>query len=97
MPNSWSSKLRVENPDTQGRDLGETAALALLPDNGRCKELGPEDLVLALRNHKMSGAIATLVEATTPISSEGPRLDACPLPPEVRQPVEQMVAELRAW
>ncbi|WP_127563075.1 AAA family ATPase [Nioella ostreopsis] len=84
-------------PDIGERNPGDAATLALLPDDAQCKGLGPEDLVLALRSPTLDGAIAALVAATTPAVNEGPGLADFPLPREVREPVEQMVAELRAW
>ncbi|MFV1874857.1 AAA family ATPase [Nioella sp.] len=84
-------------PDIGERNPGDAATLALLPDDAQCKGLGPEDLVLALRSPTLEGAIAALVAATTPAVNEGRGLADFPLPREVREPVEQMVAELRAW
>ena len=84
-------------PDTGDRIDGDTAALARLPDDAHCKGLGPDDLVLALRSPTLTGAIAALVAATTPATTEGPGLADFPLPREVREPVEQMVADLLAW
>ncbi|MGO4917873.1 AAA family ATPase [Pseudogemmobacter sp. W21_MBD1_M6] len=84
-------------PDTGDRIDGDTAALTRLPDDALCKGLGPDDLVLALRSPTRDGAIAALVAATTPAATEGPGLADFPLPREVREPVEQMVADLRAW
>lgn len=84
-------------PDTGDRIVGDTAALARLPDDAHCKGLGPDDLVLALRSPTLTGAIAALVAATTPATTEGPGLADFPLPREVREPVEQLVADLRAW
>ncbi|MBM2323653.1 MULTISPECIES: AAA family ATPase [Marivita] len=84
-------------PDMGERNPGDAAARALLPDDDQCKGLGPEDLVLALRSPTLDGAIAALVAARTPAVNEGPGLADFPLPREVREPVEQMVAELRAW
>lgn len=84
-------------PNTGGRNDGDTAALARLPEDARCKGLGAEDLVLALRSPMLDGAIAALVTATTPAVEEGPGLADFPLPQEVREPVEQLVADLLAW
>ncbi|WP_347510764.1 AAA family ATPase [Phaeobacter sp. CAU 1743] len=84
-------------PDTGDRIDGDAAALARLPDDDQCKRLGPEDLVFALRSPTLIGAIAALAAATTPATTEGPGLADFPLPREVREPVEQMVADLRAW
>lgn len=84
-------------PDTGDRMDGDTAALARLPDDDQCKQLVPDDLVLALRSPTLVGAVAALVAATTPAANQGPGLADFPLPREVREPVEQMVAELRAW
>lgn len=84
-------------PDMGERPPGDATARALLPDDDQCKELGQEDLVLALRSTTMDGAVAALVATTTPAASQGPGLADFPLPREVREPVEQMVAELRAW
>lgn len=84
-------------PDTQNRNPGDTAAITLLPDDDQCKGLGPEDLVLALRSPTLDGAVAALVVATTPATNQGPELAEFPLPREVREPVEQLVADLRAW
>lgn len=84
-------------PNTGGRNDGDTAALARLPEDARCKGLGAEDLVLALRSPTLAGAIAALVAATAPATTEGPGLADFPLPQEVREPVEQLVADLLAW
>lgn len=84
-------------PDMGERTPGGAAARTLLPDDDPCKGLGPEDLILALRSPTMDGAVAALVAATTPAANQGPGLADFPLPREVREPVEQMVAELRAW
>jgi cell division protease FtsH len=84
-------------PDMCERNPGDAAAFALLPDDEQCKGLGPEDLILSLRSPTLDGAVAVLVSATTPAANQGPGLAEFPLPREVREPVEQMVAELRAW
>jgi DNA polymerase III delta prime subunit len=84
-------------PDMGERTPGDATALARLPDDAHCKGLGPEDLVFALRSPTLIGASAALVSATTPDTDEGPGLADFPLPREVREPVEQMVADLRAW
>lgn len=84
-------------PDTQNRNPGDAAAITLLPEDDRCKGLEPEDLVLALRSPTLAGAIAALVAATTPAVVEGPGLADFPLPREVREPVEQLIEDLRAW
>ncbi len=84
-------------PDMGERTPCDAAARTLLPDDDPCKGLAPEDLILALRSPTMDGAVAALVAATTPAANQGPGLAEFPLPREVREPVEQMVAELRAW
>jgi hypothetical protein len=84
-------------PDMGERTPGDATVRALLPDDDPCKGLGPEDLVLALRSPTLDGAVAALVAATTPAAGQGPGLADFPLPREVREPVEQMIAELRAW
>ena len=84
-------------PNTGDRIDGDMATLARLPEDARCKGLGAEDLVLALRSPTLAGAIAALVAATAPATTEGPGLADFPLPQEVREPVEQLVADLLAW
>lgn len=84
-------------PDTGDRFDGDAAVLARLPEDARCKGLGPDDLVLALRSPTRDGAIAALVQAAAPDAADGPGLADFPLPQEVREPLEQMVADLRAW
>jgi len=84
-------------PDKADWTDGDAAVLAVLPEDARCKGLGPDDLVLALRSPTRDGAIAALVQAAAPDAADGPGLADFPLPQEVREPLEQMVADLRAW
>lgn len=89
-------------PDAGGRNDGDrnngvAAALARLPQDARYKGLGPDDLVLAMRSPTLEGAIAVLVRAAAPDAHDGPGLADFPLPQEVREPLEQMVADLLAW
>lgn len=79
------------------RSDGVDAALARLPQDARYKGLGPDDLVLALRSPSLEGAIAALVQAAAPDTADGPGLADFPLPQEVREHLEQMVADLLAW
>lgn len=79
------------------RSDGVAAALARLPQDARCKGLGPDDLVLALRSPTLEGAIAALVRIAAPDTADGPGLADFPLPQEVREPLEQMVTDLLAW
>ncbi len=89
-------------PDAGGRNAsdrndGVVAALACLPQDARCKGLGPDDLVLAMRSPTLEGAIAALVRIAAPDTADGPGLADFPLPQEVREPLEQMVTDLLAW
>lgn len=84
-------------PDTGDRGDGVGAALARLPEDARCKGLGPDELVLALRSPTLEGAIAALVLAAALDTADGPGLPDFPLPQEVREPLEQMVTDLLAW
>ncbi len=91
-------------PDAGGRNVSDRSdsvavavALAHLPDDTRCKVLGPDDLVLALRSPTREGAIAALVRTAAPETADGPGLADFPLPQEVREPLEQMVTDLLAW
>lgn len=84
-------------PDRGDRNEDGVATLAHELDDGGCKGLGPDDLVLALRSPTLEGAIAALVQTMTPQDADGPGLEDFPLPREVREPLEQMVADLVAW
>jgi hypothetical protein len=84
-------------PDTADGTHGDPAGLARLPEDARCKEMGPDDLVLALRSPTRNGAIAALMQAAEPDAADGPGLADFPLPQEVREPLEQMVTDLLAW
>lgn len=83
--------------DTGDDREGGTVGPDLLPEDALCKGIGAEALVLALRSPTLVGAIAALVASTTPATTEGPGLADFPLPREVREPVEQLVADLLAW
>lgn len=83
--------------DTGDDREGGTVVPDLLPEDALCKGIGAEELVLALRSPTLDGAIAALVAATTPAVNEGPGLADFPLPCEVREPVEQLIEDLRAW
>jgi len=94
-------------PDAGGRNASDrnasdrsdsvAVALARLPEDARCKGLGPDELVLALRSPTLEAAIAALVRTAAPDLADGPGLADFPLPQEVREPLEQMVTDLLAW
>lgn len=59
--------------------------------------LDAEVLTLALRAKDPVAALQNIAASITPVKSDGPGLADFPLPAEVRGPVEQLVADLRAW
>lgn len=68
-----------------------------LPVDAVVSRLDAEVLTLALRAKDPVAALQNIAASITPVSKDGPGLADFPLPAEVRGPVEQLVADLRAW
>lgn len=68
-----------------------------LPVGAVVSRLDAESLTLALRAKDPVTALQNIVACIMPVKSDGPGLADFPLPAEVRGPVEQLVADLRAW
>lgn len=71
--------------------------MAHLPVDAAVSRLDAEVLTLALRAKDPVAALQNIAASITPVKSDGPGLADFPLPAEVRGPVEQLVADLRAW
>lgn len=71
--------------------------MAVLPLDAVVSRLDAESLTLALRAKDPVTALQNIAASITPVKSDGPRLADFPLPAEVRGPVEQLVADMRAW
>ncbi len=71
--------------------------MAHLPQDAVISRLDAESLTLALRAGDPVTALQKIAACITPVSKDGPGLVDFPLPAEVRGPVEQLVADLRAW
>lgn len=59
--------------------------------------LDADGLTLALRARDPVTALQNIAACITPVKSDSPGLAEFPLPANVRGPVEQLVADLRAW
>lgn len=68
-----------------------------LPVDAVVSRLDAEVLTLALRAKDPVAALQNIAASITPVSKDGPGLADFPLPAEVRGPVEQLVADLKAW
>lgn len=71
--------------------------MAHLPTDAVVSRLDAEGLTLALRAKDPVAALQNIAACITPVKSDGPGLADFPLPAQVRGPVEQVVADLRAW
>lgn len=71
--------------------------MAQLPTDAVVSRLDAESLTLALRAGAPVTALQNIAASITQVKSDGPGLADFPLPAEVRGPVEQLVADLRAW
>lgn len=71
--------------------------MAHLPQDAVISRLDAESLTLALRAGDPVTALQKIAACIKPVSNDGPGLADFPLPAEVRGPVEQLVADLRAW
>ncbi|MCF8516454.1 MAG: AAA family ATPase [Rhodobacteraceae bacterium] len=71
--------------------------MAHLPTDAVVSRLDAEPLTLALRAKDPVTALQNIATSITPVKSDGPGLADFPLPAGVRGPVEQVVADLRAW
>jgi cell division protease FtsH len=71
--------------------------MANLPVDAVVSRLDAEVLTLALRAKDPVAALQNIAAGITPVKSDGPGLADFPLPAEVRGPVEQLVADLKAW
>lgn len=72
-------------------------SLAALPLDEALISLGPDDLLVALRWPEPRQAVAALVARLAPQHEDGPGLAAFPLPQSVREPLEQLISDMRAW
>jgi len=75
----------------------DDAVMVNLPVDAVVSRLDAEVLTLALRAKDPVAALQNIAASITPVKSDGPGLADFPLPAEVRGPVEQLVADLRAW
>lgn len=71
--------------------------MAGLPLDAVVSRLDAESLTLALRAKDPVTALQNIATFITPVKSDGLGLADFPLPAEVRGPVEQLVADMRAW
>lgn len=71
--------------------------LDALPESAPLASLDPDDLVLALRWPDPASAVAALAQDHASEDTHGPGLSEFPLPASVRQPLEQMIEDLRDW
>src|SRR3989338_545556 len=71
--------------------------MAHLPQDAVISRLDAESLTLALRAGDPVTALQKIAACIKPVSNDGPGLADFPLPAGVRGPVEQLVADLRAW
>ena len=71
--------------------------LDALPESAPLASLDPDDLLLALRWPDPASAVATLAQDHASEDADGPGLSEFPLPASVRQPLEQMIEDLRDW
>lgn len=71
--------------------------MANLPLDAVVSRLDAESLTMALRATDAVAALQNIAACITPVKSDGPGLADFPLPAEVRGPVEQLVADLKAW
>ncbi len=71
--------------------------MAHLPTDAVVSRLDAESLTMALRATDAVTALQNIAASIAPVSKDGPGLADFPLPAEVRGPVEQIVADLRAW
>lgn len=72
-------------------------SLAALPQDAALTALAPDDLLVALRWPEPRQAVAALATRLAPQHEDGPGLADFPLPQSVREPLEQVVEDLRAW
>lgn len=77
----------------------ETSAnvLATLPDDAALARMRPDALTLALRAPDSAAAVQGLIEMLTPPQTEGLGLAKFPLPDTVREALNQLIADLKAW
>jgi hypothetical protein len=63
------------------------SAMEMIPEDLALSRLGPDALTLALRAADATQAARAVRDALTPVRTEGPGLEAFPLPQQVRAPV----------
>lgn len=78
-------------------DETNDTVLATFPDGAAVARMGPDALTLALRAPDSSAAVQSLIEMLTPPQTEGLGLAAFPLPETVRETLNQLIADLKAW
>lgn len=80
--------------------LGETVQAEDIPQHlgeAELARLSSEALTIAVRAATPTAAIQRLVADLPPSAQNGPGLAEFPLQPSVREPVNQLLADLRAW